>query len=143
VNENAGERSWTPTANQVERARRSLAILERRAVPVLRAPLLYVDDDGQVTLRTGPEVARRALALWAVVLRAENMPADEVGALLDGAGVRDAVTPEEAEFLRDEDPDPDDCQRWVWRLEGIWVLLWALGHVAELDWPRDMCDGRV
>ena len=29
---------------------------------------------------------------------------------------------------------------FVWRLECIWVMLWALGYVDELDWPEDQCD---
>src|SRR5262249_51393009 len=37
-------------------------------------------------------------------------------------------------------PDPEECRRLTWRLESIWVLLWALGHVDELDWPSGMCD---
>jgi uncharacterized protein DUF4272 len=124
----------------MERAQRSISVLRRYAVPMLEDPLLYTCDDAEVTLRTGPEVARRALVLWAVVLRAEGMPQEVAVALIDGADLWGAVSPKEMQFLRDEHPDPDECQQLVWRLESICVLLWALGHIAELDWPRGMCD---
>jgi hypothetical protein len=32
------------------------------------------------------------------------------------------------------------CLKLEWRLESIWVLLWALGRVEVLDWPGGMCD---
>jgi hypothetical protein len=129
-----------PTKQQIDRARRSISVLRRYAVPMLENPLLYTSDDGEVTLRTGPEVARRALVLWAVALRAEGMPQEEAVALLGKANLWDAASPKETGFLREKDPDPDECQQLVWRLESIWVLSWALGHIGEVDWPRGMCD---
>lgn len=137
---NTEEGLWTPTKRQVERAQRSISVLGRYAVPMLETPLLYSCDDAEATLRTGPEVARRALVLWAVALRAEGMPQEEALALMDNANLWDAVSPKEAGFLQEKNLDPDECQQLVWRLESIWILLWVLGHVGELDWPSDMCD---
>lgn len=51
-----------------------------------------------------------------------------------------STSPSEKAFLEDEDPSPDECQRLVWRLESIWGLMWALGHIEQLDWPSGMCD---
>src|SRR5262249_11091535 len=48
--------------------------------------------------------------------------------------------PSEKMFLRNENPAPEECQRLVWRLESMWVLMWALGYIGELGWPSDMCD---
>ena len=53
------------------------------------------------------------------------------------------VSPEETRFLRETEPEPDECQRLVWRLESIWVLLWSLGYIESLDWPCEMCDVRT
>jgi hypothetical protein len=131
--------SWEPTDRQVERAERSKAILRRYEAPTYPGPL-YVADDEQVVLRGGPEVARRMLALWVVVLRSEGMPRDEALALVERLGLREAVSPEERNFLRDPEPDEDTCAKLEWRLESIWVLLWALGRIEALDWPNGMCD---
>ena len=35
--------------------------------------------------------------------------------------------------------DPDLARKLLWRLEGLWVLVWALGEV-QLNWPTGMCD---
>ena len=50
------------------------------------------------------------------------------------------VSPLEKAFLENNNPSPGECQQFVWRLESIWVLLWALGHIEQLDWPSGMCD---
>ena len=131
--------AWQPSRRQVERTDRSKAILARYQAPTYTGPL-FVDDDEEAIPRAASEVARRTLALWAVVLRAEGMPQTEVLDLLVQMKVREAVSPEEDEFLGDPDPDAETSQSLVWRLESIWVLLWALGHLTELDWPRGMCD---
>ena len=124
---------------QRQRAARSLKQLRTREVPVYSGPL-FVDDDETVNLQTPQDVARRCLVLWAVELRAEGIPKDEARGLIDQLDLWKSVSPEEKRFLEEDHPDPDESQKLVWRLESIWVLLWALGYVDELDWPDDMCD---
>ena len=131
--------AWKPTERQVERAERSKALLRGRQVPIYPGPL-YLADDEEVALRDGPDVVRRMLALWAVVLRAEGMPREEALGLIDRAKLWDAVSPKETQFLQDTAPDPTSCEVLVWRLESLWVLLWALGRIRTLVWPRGMCD---
>jgi hypothetical protein len=124
---------------QRERAQRSFEQLGQRKAPVYGGPLL-VDDDDEVTLQTAQDVARRTLVLWAVELRAEGIPQEEALGLIEQLDLWESVSPEEKQFLEDKDPDPEQCQELVWRLESIWVLLWALGYIDELDWPQGMCD---
>jgi hypothetical protein len=139
MSEQGEANSWKPTDRQVQRAERSRAILRRHEAPTYPGPL-YVADDEEVDLRGGPEVARRMLALWVVVLRSEGMPRDEALALVERLGLREAVSPQERTFLQDPQPDEGTCTKLDWRLESIWVLLWALGRVEALDWPSGMCD---
>ena len=124
---------------QRQRALRSFAQLKKRDVPVFPGPL-FVNDDEETKLQTAQDVARRTLVLWAVELRAEGVPQKEALGLIDKLDLWDSVSPEEKRFLQEENPDPEECQELVWRLESIWVLLWALGYIEELDWPSGMCD---
>ena len=126
-------------ARQAQRAARSFSALQQRNVPVYSGPL-FVDDDEQVKLQVAPDVAKRLLVLWAVELRAEGCPQAEAVVLIENLNLWPSVSPSEKAFLRNENPDPEECQQFVWRLESIWVLLWALGYVEELDWPSGMCD---
>ena len=124
---------------QRARADRSFAQLKLREVPVYGGPLI-VEDDEEVRLQDPQEVARRAIILWAVALRAEATPKEEVIALIEKANAWDSVSPMERKFLEDPNPDPDMSRALVWRLESLWVMLWALGHLDQLDWPHDMCN---
>jgi hypothetical protein len=128
-------------ANERERnrAKRSFAELKKRHVPVFQGPL-FVDDD--VTIRSPQDVARRALVLWAVELRAEGVQQVEARQIVDRLKLWEFVSPKEKRFLDRANPSPDECKALVWRLEDLWVLMWALGYVEKLDWPRGMCDGK-
>jgi hypothetical protein len=137
--EEGEEEEWEPTPNQLERAERSRALLRARQVPLYRGPL-FTEDDDAVQLREPAEVARRALVLWAVAQRGEWMSQEEARGLIERAGVWDAVSAEEQAFLDEPNPAPEVAGRFVWRLEALWVLLWALGHLEELGWPEGFCD---
>jgi Domain of unknown function (DUF4272) len=93
-----------------------------------------------VKLQTPSEVARRLLVLWAVDQRAEGSRHFDAIQLIDNMDLWSTVSPKERAFLEANSPDPYECQQLVWRLESIWVLLWALQWIEELDWPTDMCD---
>lgn len=124
---------------QRERAARSLAELRGRQVPAYPGPLL-VEDDDEAVIRSAQDVARRVMVLWAVDMKAEGVDRKRATRHLKNLGLNAAVSPQERAFLDDPHPDPVYCQRLVWRLESIWVLLWALGHTRALDWPAGMCN---
>jgi len=126
-------------ARQRARARRSFAELQRRSVPAFSGPL-FVADEYEVNLQAPSDVARRIMVLWAVELRAEGAPQMEALGLIEQLDLWRTVSPLEKAFLENNNPSPGECQQFVWRLESIWVLLWALGHIEQLDWPSGMCD---
>jgi hypothetical protein len=127
------------TPRQAARAARSFALLRQRAVPAFQWPLC-VDDDDKVKVQSACEVARRLLVLSWVELRAEGRPQAECIGMIEKFGLWPSVSPAEQAFLQAEAPDSAECQRLVWQLEAIWVLLWALGDVETLDWPVKMVD---
>jgi hypothetical protein len=128
-------------ANQLQRERvaRSFNRLREKSVPVLPGPL-FVEEETKVRLQLPEEVARRVLILWAVELRAEGMSQEEALDIIEHHDLWPSVSSEEKNFLLNENPSPEECQRLVWRLESIWVLMWALGYIEALDWPSKMCD---
>lgn len=127
------------TPRQAQRAERSFAQLRRRGVPAYAAPLC-VEDDERVHVQSPAEVARRVMALWGVNLRAEGFPQSKALEVIEGLDLWECLTAGEEAFLMAIDADPHEARERVWRLEAIWVLLWALGHVKQLDWPSDMCN---
>jgi Domain of unknown function (DUF4272) len=132
--------SWEAASErQAQRADRSFAILKQRQVPAYDGPL-FVADDEAANLQSAQDVAKRTLVLWAVELRAEGVARDEAIALIEKLDLWDSVSPQEKLFLESEEPDPETAKALVWRLESIWVLLWSLGYIEELEWPTGMCD---
>jgi hypothetical protein len=131
--------NWQPSEAQLARVNRSKNLLAERKVPIYNGPL-YIEDDDEVTLREAKEVERRVLVLWVVAMKGEQMPHQEGLALVKRFGVEDAITPSEQEFLHNPSPDPNECQKMVWRLESVWVLMWALGYIDELGWPDKFSD---
>jgi hypothetical protein len=99
-----------------------------------------MEDDAEVTLRSAEETARRALVLWAVALRADGIPQQEALDMLDQWRLWPHVSPKETRYIRDPQPDPAETASFVWRLEALWVLMWALGRIDELGWAAAMCD---
>src|SRR5882724_9412183 len=107
------------------------------------ATLPPVVSEIDVVLRSAPEVARRALALFMVALRAESLMCPE----LTVADLREkrplalrALTPKEQSFLNDAAPDQQQITNFAWRYEALWLLAWALGLVEELCYPSETCD---
>jgi hypothetical protein len=133
-----GERP-PPTPRQQRRAERSREQLRKRQAPLYKGAL-FVDDDEEAVVRSPEEVARRTLALWAVAIRGDGAPAEVARGVMDAADNWGAASAEERAFLENDGPSPQERGSFVWRLECIEVLLWALGHHAELAWPAGFCD---
>jgi hypothetical protein len=150
-----------PTMAQKARFGRVRERLQKKQVPMLDQPL-HVDDDDVVTLREPAEVARRILVLAAVALAADENQwgrgargffarilgrhgrewarvQGQAKEWLDRQQLWPHVSPQEREFLTAPKFAPDPASKLLWRLEGLWVLVWALGDV-ELKWPTGMCD---
>lgn len=118
------------------------ASLKKRGVPTYAEPL-WSPDDAEVTLREPGQVAQRVFALWAVSLRGEGISTKEIWTeFLDRTMVEPWFTGEERRFLNQDTPDPTEAADLVWRLESMWVLVWALGHLPRLSWVDQMCDTR-
>jgi hypothetical protein len=98
--------------------------------------------DEEALLRPAADVARRAIVLMAVAMRAEGVAQAKVVKFLQQRGVIAAVSPEEKTFLNQAEPDEAQKRHLTWRYESLWTVLWALGHVDALGPPSDQCDAR-
>ncbi len=97
----------------------------------------FVEDE----IRKPQEVARRALALSAVVGLAIGAPRGEVLNWLETQHLREALTPNELDFVDNESPTPKQTIDFSWQSERLIVLLWALGLVESLPSADTPCDG--
>ena len=58
-----------------------------------------VDDDDEVMLQSASEVSKRLLVLWAVELKAEGVPQEEMIQLIEKLHLWPSVSPSEKKFL--------------------------------------------
>lgn len=126
-----------------ERKERSHALLRRAGVPI-NVNLPMIETQSSAKFRTAQEVARRATVLAILAARAEPGGAtrEQAMGLLKNRGVEDDLTEGEREFLKIEEPTDEQRVQFTWRYEGVFVMLWALGHYTELGPPDHICDVR-
>jgi hypothetical protein len=127
-----------PQADQLERKQNSESDLKERGISVLaHLPLLPSAQD--ITLRSQEQVAQRAIALAIVAVKAETNDDAIVQQVIQTYQAHAFFTPLERKFLMQSLPSDKERAQFAWRYEGFWVLLWALGYVASLSFPEEVC----
>lgn len=122
-----------------ERKKRSEDFLTSIGVPI-NSWLPIIEEDDDVTIRKTEEVAIRTMSLLMVAVKAEGLEQDILLEVIDKYSLMNDLTPKELEFINNLEPDQFDRTQFIWRYEAAWTLLWALGYVAELSQPTDICD---
>ncbi|NOS70339.1 MAG: DUF4272 domain-containing protein [Verrucomicrobia bacterium] len=99
-----------------------------------------IQDEYEEKIRSAEEVARRCLALYAVIATGHEGPRGELIDWLRRENLWEAVSPVEASFLQSDTPTQQQRVNATWRTEALGPLLWSLGLVPELPPPTGLCD---
>lgn len=127
-------------ANETEKRKaRSMKILKSCGVPVLKG-LPTIESEDEAVFRTKEEVCERAMCLLLVAAYAEGLEKEAVEKKTQEFQVGNCFTDDEKAFLAMEKFDGLTKAKFLWRYESLWVLLWALSYVDELDFPTGICD---
>ena len=102
--------------------------------------LPLIEDSKKARIRTAKDVAKRVVALYSVSARGNGIDQAKVDDAIKRSGAQGFLTPLEREFLATRTPSQQQLANASWRLEAIWVLLWALGKVDTLEFPTNTCD---
>lgn len=129
------ELAANPLPDEIARKARSEAALRERGVPVLAA-LPVIAGETRSQRRTDREVAERVLGAMIAAVKGETGDYEMGMALLNQFGATGYLTPMEAVFMADPDPDQQFRVNITWRYEGVYVLLWALGFYDAMP-PED------
>ena len=127
------------------RARKARSLRRLRELGV-RVPegIPPVIGETEADLRPASEVAKRAMALFLVAVRAEVIAqrrGPSAGELKDRLPLAaEAVSPAEEAFLEAAEPDEKQVPIFSWRYELLLALQWALGMVPDLPLPTEVCD---
>lgn len=130
-------------ADAQARKARSESMLAQKGMRTLRH-LPPVVSELEVDLRPAHEVATRAMAILMAATRAESiaagqpLPLERLRAHFPTDLV--ALSPKEAQFIGQDNPERQDTVNFCWRYECVYLLEWALGLVPGLPFPEDICD---
>ena len=128
------------SGNEGEKRREaSIKILKKHRVPFM-AGLPIIETESETEFRTKEEVCERAICLMLVSLYSEGLEKEKLDGLIKKFGAERNFTEAEKAFLALEKIDDLTRAKFNWRYEALWVLLWALSYVGELDFPTGICD---
>ena len=128
-----------PSQEAIDRRARSN---ERLATEGLSVPadLPLTADSTKAKFRTKEQVAQRAIAVCLTALKAERMDLDKIEELVKSYKAKKFFTPEETDFIENAASSNEEQNRYLWRYEGLVVLMWALGYGDTLERPDTACD---
>jgi hypothetical protein len=131
-----------PLDAQERKARNARRISEHGVkVPDALPPIA---SEVEVEPRPAREVALRAMSLFLVAVRAEivvSRRGPSIEELKDRFPLGAAsLSPLEAEFLAEAEPDEKQIPPFSWRYESLLTLQWALGMTPELPSAGKTCD---
>lgn len=127
----------------IDRKKETDEFLKKKAFQI-PAALPPVVGEAELELRPAAEVAKRALALFAVAVRGESLagkdelPVDELKEKMPLAF--DAMSKKEKKYMAKPEPKEQETINFVWRYEALYLLQWALRMVDELPYPANVCD---
>ena len=119
--------------DQKERKTRSEVILQERAIKTNKT-LPVIESDTSTIPRDVLEIAERVSVLAVVNhVALGNLEAAEAIDYLKSYGLWEQTTPNEKDLLTD--PTVEKRNRQSWKVEGVYILLWALQQIDELSFP--------
>ena len=116
------------------RRARSIAIIETEEVPIWD-DLPMIVPESHAKPHKHKKIAGRAVALFLLVSRAAKESEYASEKMVEYADDKDLFSYNEAELMEDDVMSDDDAFQNIWRMEALYVVLWALNLVEALPRP--------
>lgn len=118
------------------RKKRSEKILKTLKVPINKH-LPLTENEEEVSLRTKEEIINRIIPLAIVSAKAMEAPLEKI---VERYNANELFTEEEKKFLMKEHLNQNELIQYSWKLECIWLLLWSVNLISDIDVPADTCN---
>jgi Domain of unknown function (DUF4272) len=125
--------------SQIQRKERTIQFLKTQNIPTI-AHLPCIEADEEVSIRTVEEVVKRTLAVAIAAIKGEGLEDAIVRRVIKQFEAESFFSKEELEFIQKTEITDNDKVKFSWRYECLWVLLWSLGYIKELNSPTTICD---
>jgi hypothetical protein len=121
-----------------ERKEKTETYLTNLNVPI-NPHLPLIEEESEAVIRSGQDIARRILILTYLNVVQEGGDKKEIIAFLKNEGLWNDVSEDEKELLKKTKLTKQDKINLSWRSEGVWLMLWAINKVGELEMPTTQC----
>lgn len=103
--------------------------------------LPLIEEENEVKIRTAQEIAERILILVYLAYVSEVPDEREnVIEFLETNLLWDKVSPDEKELFQKEELTDQETTNISWRSEGVWLLLWTINKVDNLELPTEQVE---
>ena len=99
--------------------------------------LPYLEPEETFKLRSSSDVAKRIICLVFVTDFALKHADETYWDYINKNSLKSWFTSEEWEFINSKSPDTQLNTNMSWRIEGAYLLLWALGKIKKLPFPNE------
>ncbi|KWW18025.1 MULTISPECIES: DUF4272 domain-containing protein [Peribacillus] len=122
-----------------KRKKASEKILKSLRVPINKH-LPIIVDEAAVSLRTKEEIINRIIPLSIAAAKAMEAPPEKIEDFIEKYHANGLFTKEEQKFLSTNPIIENERIQYSWKLECIWLLLWSVNLISDLDAPAGTCD---
>ena len=120
----------------VERKQNTERLLNSLNIPFIEH-LPLIEEEHEARIRTPQEIAQRILVLtYLNYVTEEPEDRDKVISFLKEQELWESVSDDEEELFSKELTDKEHINI-SWRSEGIWLLLWVIKKVDNIDFPKE------
>ena len=126
------------TKDQLERKAKTEVFLKEHDIKMSKT-LPCVASESETEIRTTKEVIDRVFALMLIAVKGEGCPQEDLEKAKKDKKVDSFTTYENYLFDKSELEDQEQSNA-IWRYESLNTMLWALGFIAELTYPDQICD---
>ena len=123
---------------QLKRKEKSEAYLSQNGIKVNKN-LPCVSSSETVELRTLKEVIDRAYSLLIIAVKGEGIEQEYLIKTVEAKNI-DSFSQKENQVYHSVSLDDQTRAYATWRYESLYTMLWALGKIAELKYPSEICD---
>ena len=119
------------------------ALLIKKGIPYL--PWLpCIESEEEMELRTAEEIGIRIFCLFSVIGTAYHPTHSSYKDYLKKQRLWKHLTRDELIFLMNPNPEPQTCKSFTWRIEAMFLLMWAVGLFKKLHFPvRQVANDRI
>ncbi|MFJ8072024.1 DUF4272 domain-containing protein [Peribacillus sp. NPDC096447] len=122
-----------------KRKKQSEKILKTLKVPINKH-LPLTENEEEVSLRTKEEIINRIISLAIVSAKAMEAPPEKIEEFIERYNANELFTKEEQQFLKKKHANQNELIQYSWKLECIWLLLWSVNLISDIDVPADTCN---